>query len=104
VSYSLVPFDSDPGLPTSRRAVVRARRAQLAVFTHGLEAWASAEEDRQDAQALADAARTSLDEELRLLRDGLALAGASAAGVELVSRKVNLVSNTNDRRIARNFG
>ena len=50
------------------------------------------------------AARCSLEEELRLLNEGLARAGNSKAALELVARKVNIISTINDRRIARRFG
>jgi hypothetical protein len=107
VSQSLVPFDDGSGWLTSRQ-LARARRAQLstdlAVFRHGLQAQAQAEMDRQDTQAIADAARTALDEELALLRDGLAQAGQSAAAIELVARKVELLASSDNRRIARRFG
>jgi hypothetical protein len=107
VSQSLVPFDDGSGWITGRQ-LARARRAQLstelAVFRHGLRAQAEAEMDRQDTQAVADASRTALDEELGLLRDGLAQAGQSAAAIELVARKVELLSNIDNRRIARRFG
>lgn len=107
MSQSLVPFDDGSGWLTSRQ-LARARRAQLstdlAVFRHGLQAQAQAEMDRQDTQAAGDASRASLDEELGLLRDGLAQAGQLAAGIELVARKVELLSNIDNRRIARRFG
>jgi hypothetical protein len=107
MSQSLVPFDDDSGWLTSRQ-VARARKTQLstelAVFRHGLQAQALAEMDRQDTQAVADASRTALDEELALLRDGLAQAGQSAAAIELVARKVELLANIDNRRIARRFG
>jgi hypothetical protein len=104
VNQSLVQFDDGFGRLTSRRAVARFRRTQLAVVSHGLEAQARAEMDRQDTQATADALRTALDEELALLRDGLAQAGQSAAAIELVARKVELLSSIDNRRIAGRFG
>lgn len=107
MSQSLVPFDEGSGWLTNRQ-LARARRSQLstelAVFRHGLQAQAQAEMDRQDTQAVADASRTSLDEELALLRDGLAQAGLSAAAIELAARKVEMLANINNRRIARRFG
>jgi hypothetical protein len=63
-----------------------------------------AEEDRQDSQAAGAALRTALDEEMALLREGLALAGQSQAGVELVARKVELLSSIDNSRIRRRFG
>jgi hypothetical protein len=107
MTRDLVPLDNAPLSWRTKRQLARAHSAQLstnlAVFRHGLEASARAEMDAQDSQAIADAARTALDEELALLRDGLNQAGQSAAAVELVSRKVELVANTNDRRLARRF-
>ena len=107
MSQSLVPFDDGSGWRTNRQ-LARARREQLSidlvVFRHGLDARKKAEEDRQDSQALGDAMRTSLDEELGLLREGLALAGPSAAAIELVARKVETTANINNRRVVRRFG
>ncbi|CAG4927299.1 unnamed protein product [Acidithrix sp. C25] len=60
--------------------------------------------DRQDSQAIADVMTTATEEELRFLDYGLALSGNSVAKTELVARKVNLMSNINNQRIARRFG
>jgi hypothetical protein len=107
VSQSLVPFDDGAGW-LSKRQLSRTRRAEvstaLAVVRHGFEAQALADKDRQDTQATADALRTALDEEMALLRDGLARAGQSAAAIELVAQKVELLSSIDNRRIARRFG
>ncbi len=107
MSQSLVPFDDGSGWLTSRQ-LARARRAQLstdlAVFRHGLQAQAEAEMDRQDSQATEDALRAALEGEMRLLREGLAEAGQSAAAIELVALKVELLTNLDNRRIARRFG
>lgn len=108
MSQSLVPFDDGGSGWLTSRQVVRARKAQLstdlALFRHRLDAQRRAEEDRQDTQAVADASRAALDEELGLLRDGLAQAGQSAAAIELVARKVELLSSIDNCRIARRFG
>jgi hypothetical protein len=105
---SYLPVPSDAGGSLSPRQAARASRAlaksNMRVFRHGLDAQAQAEEARQDTQAVADALRTALDEELSLLRDGLAQAGQSAAAVELVARKVDLLANIDHRRISRRFG
>ncbi|HSZ06853.1 MAG TPA: hypothetical protein VK778_16820 [Solirubrobacteraceae bacterium] len=107
MSQSLVRFDDGAGW-LNKRQLNRTRRAEvstaLAVVRHGFEAQALADMDRQDSQAAADALRTALDEEMALLRDGLAQAGQSAAAIELVARKVELLSSIDNRRIARRFG
>jgi hypothetical protein len=107
MSQSLVSFDDSLGWRTNRQ-LTRARREQLstdlAIFLHGLDARRKAEEDRQDSQALGDAMRASLDEELCLLHEGQAQAGQSAAGINLVARKVETAANINNRRAARRFG
>jgi hypothetical protein len=105
---SNLPVPSDAGGSLSPRQAARASRdlakSHMRVFRHRLEAWAMAEEDRQDSEAVADASRTSLEQELRLLSEGLALAGQSAAAIELVARKVELQANIDNRRIAWRFG
>jgi hypothetical protein len=89
------------------RQVAKARRAQssaeLTVFRHSLQIRVQAEEDRLDSQALGDASRAALDEEIDLLDYGLGRAGRSAAKVELVARHVQRMANINDRRISRRF-
>jgi hypothetical protein len=106
-SQSLVSLDDGSG-GLSKRQMARARRAglstDLVVVRHGRNAQALADMDRQDSQAAADALRTSLDEELALLRDGLAQAGQSAVAIELVARKVEMLAGIDNRRIARRFG
>jgi hypothetical protein len=96
----------DDGLPG--RYLARARRAQLGaeleVFQHEVRAVALSTIDQIDAQSIADAARCSLEEELRLLEEGLARTGTSKAALELVARKVNILSTSNDRRLNRRFG
>lgn len=100
------PLDDDTGL-TSRQ-LVKARRAQasteLAVFRHALETRALADIDRLDSQAVADASRAALDEEVDLLDYGLARASGSAAKTQLVIRHVERAAVINDRRITRRFG
>ena len=101
-----VPDDNEAGL--TPRQIVRAQRDEAAtaleVHRHFLRSRALADKERLDAQAAADALRAALDEELALLRDGLAQAGQSAAGVELVARKVELLANVDNRRFTRRFG
>jgi hypothetical protein len=103
----VVPGDDDDfgWTPHQRGRAARAqRRAELEIFDHRLAAGVRAEGEIADAQALGDVMRTSLDEELNLLEWGLHRADGSAAKNELVARKVNMLSNINNRRIARRFG
>lgn len=100
------PINNETGLTPLQAA--KARRAQagagLAVFRYALQAQARAEMDRIDSQATADAVRAALEAELDLLDFGMARAGRSAARLELVSRKVDLQSATNNQRLRRHFG
>lgn len=91
--------------PRQAAAAARAQRStELQVFRHGLHARLQAECDRIDSQAAADAMRSALDEELDLLDYGLTRARGSAAKAELVARKVEMLSASNNRRITRRFG
>jgi hypothetical protein len=105
---ALAAFGDEDGFGRSEYRTGRAsriqHRAELEVFGHGLIAAVSAECDIQDARALADVIRTSLDEELDLLESGLHRANGSVAKTELVARKVHMLSTINDRRINRRFG
>jgi hypothetical protein len=92
-----------PRLP-ARKASRAVAKSHMRVFRHELEVWAMVEEERQESEAVADASRTSLEQELRLLREGLALAGQSAAALNLVSRRVELQANIDTRRITRRWG
>ena len=107
MTKTLVSFAGDGGDDESRLPahLRRARRrADYCLFHHGLEVAVAAEMDRQDGYALADVLTTATDEELRFLDHGLALAGGSATKVELVARKLEMLSSINNRRIARRFG
>lgn len=100
------PFDEASGF--TRRELEKARQVQaeteLALHRHGLQARMRAEFDRQESEALGDASLTSLREELGLLKYGLAEAGVSAAGLELVHRTVDRMSRLNNVRMIRRFG
>lgn len=80
------------------------QQAALEVFTHGLQAQVRAQCTIRDSEALADVVQASLHEELRLLSWGMHEAGTSSAKLELVARKVNLLSAMNDRLISHRFG
>lgn len=99
-------LDDSGGL--SARQVEKARRMQasteLEVFRHTLESRALADIDALDSQALADASRAALDEEIGLMDYGLARAGQSAAKAALVAQHVERLARINNRRITRRFG
>lgn len=105
---SYLPVSSKPVGALSPRQVARASRAQakteLAVFRHALATRAQSEIDRLDSQAVADASRAALEEEMDLLDYGMSRAGQSAARVELVARHVEQLATINNRRITRRFG
>jgi len=87
-----------------KQAVRAQAKAELAVFRHALAARAQSEMDCLDSQAVADASRAALDEELDLLDYGLSRAGQSAAKAELVARHVERLAAINGRRLNRRFG
>jgi hypothetical protein len=105
---SLVPTTSSGGMGMSPRHTVQAnrsqRRAEMAVYNHSLEVAVATEIDRIDSYSIADVITTATEEELRFLDYGMAMAGNSAARAELVARKLSLLSNINNARIARQFG
>jgi hypothetical protein len=106
---SLLPVPhNDPASGLSPRKLARAQRAQedteLTIYQHGLRALVASECDRLDSQAVADAAQASLEVELDVLDYGMARAGQSAARINLVATRVELLSRINSRRLARRFG
>jgi hypothetical protein len=106
--HSLLPAltDNDGGL--SRRQVVRARKAEastaLELHRYGLGARFRAQVDIYDSQALSDANRAAVAEEMDVLEYGLSRAGMSAAKIEMTARAVQRMAIINDRRIMRRFG
>ncbi|HEY2767161.1 MAG TPA: hypothetical protein VGI76_02825 [Solirubrobacteraceae bacterium] len=89
--------------------VERARRdAELTLGEYQTLAHLKQEIDRIDSELLGGAAWDSYCREVGLLRKGLALSGGSQAALELLNRKLDLVSNANNRRLAslgrRGFG
>lgn len=95
-----------PGAVTSRQQkqlAKLARGAEVEVFTHRLAAAVEAEKDIADTEALSDAIGVATDEELAFMREFRAKAGNSAAGLELVGRKLEIFSTINNRRITRRF-
>jgi hypothetical protein len=107
MSSPLVPSPNDPPGLTSRQ-LAKAQRlqsdTQLDLFRYQLGARLRSEMDRADSEAIADAVRVALQEELSLLSDMLARAGTSQTALELLSRKLEILSSANNRRLARRFG
>jgi hypothetical protein len=105
---SFLPAGPDDQTGLSRRQVAQARQAEastaLEVFRYGLGARARAQMDICDSQALADANRAAVSEEMDLLDYGLSRAGTLAAKVEMTARAAQRMSLINDRRIMRKFG
>ncbi len=75
----------------------------MEVFAHALRAEVDAEKDQLDSQALSDAITYATELELQFLDHGLRLARGSEAGLEIVARKLDLMSRTNNSRIARTW-
>ena len=104
---SLLP---DIRMDDTRRSlqVIRAeraeRRAEERAFQEVLKIRHRSMIDQLESQAVGDAIRIALDEELNLLGYGLLRANGSMAKAELVARKVEMLSLINDRRISRHFG
>jgi hypothetical protein len=101
-----LPVPWEGGL--SDRQIVRAARAtektELAIYSHQLEMDYLRECDQIDSAAIADVAKAALVEEMRVLDEGLALAGDSAAKRLLVSRMLEIQSRIDTARISRTFG
>jgi hypothetical protein len=106
MSFLPVPTDDDSGL--NRRQVVQARKAEastaLELYRYGLGARFRAQVDIYDSQALADANRAAVSEEMDLVEYGLSRAGTSAAKIEMTARAAQRMATINDRRIMRRFG
>lgn len=106
MSFLPVPTNDDSGL--NRRQVLRARKAEaetaLELHRYSLGARFRSQVDIYDSQALGDANRAAVSEEMDLLEYGLSRAGTSAAKVEMTARAAQRMAIINDRRIIRRFG
>lgn len=102
------PARLDDPIGLTRRQIDQARKAEasnaMEVFRYGLGSQGRAQIDIYDSQALADANRAAVCEEMDLLDYGLSRAGTSAAKVEIVARAAQRMATVNDRRIMRRFG
>jgi hypothetical protein len=86
------------------RAARASEQTELSIYKYHLDARRQAECDRIDSQAIADVARSALEEEMGVMDACLARAGDSLAKRELVARMVALQSDIDIRRITRRFG
>lgn len=86
------------------KAVKAKEQTELAVYEHQLVVFYQREIERVDAEALGEAVRHAIEEEVGVLDFGLSLAGGSPAKAELVSRLVSLQSKIDTARIARHYG
>jgi hypothetical protein len=101
-----LPRRAEDFIPTSiqRRVVRKAEvQVQLDVYLHGLQASRRSLCDQIDAIALSDAVTTSLEEELRLIDHGRRLAGGDPAKLAILASKAELLTNLDNRRLARRF-
>jgi hypothetical protein len=80
-----------------------ASKAEIEVFRHRLAAAVLREKDIADTEALSDAIGIAFDEEMAFLRHGQAAAGNSAAGMEILGRKLEIFDTLTNRRITRRF-
>lgn len=102
-----------PEVPTQGQGAITTRQqrrldkvtdgAQLDVFVHRVDAAVRVAKDIADTEALSDAISVAADEELAFMREFRAKAGNSAAGLEIVGRKLEIFSTINNRRITRRF-
>jgi hypothetical protein len=105
---SFLPAPIDDGSGVTARQLSRAKKLQadteLTIFRYSLEARTRAEVDRIDSQAIGDASRAALDEEMDLLDYGMSRVNGSATKVELLQRHVERMSRINNARLSRRFG
>ena len=91
-------------LPAITAKASRAhQRAMLEVFQYELDRHVRAQKDQIDTQALGDALRCALNEEMDFLDDGLDRANGSQAKLEILAPKLALYSRKNNARIERRF-
>lgn len=106
MSFHPAPRDGQTGM--NRRQLDQAQKAEastmLELHRYMLGAQFRAQIDIYDTQALGDANRAAVSEEIELLEYGLRRAGSLAAGVEIVARASQRMALINDRRILRRFG
>lgn len=106
MSFHPAPRDSQTGM--NRRQIAEAQKAEAATMLelhrYMLGAQFRAQISIYDTQALGDANRAAVSEEIELLEYGLRRAGSLGAGVEIVARASQRMALLTDRQIIRRFG
>jgi len=98
-----LPDIPHPSSTPDKRSTRAQQRADHAVFEHGLKSWANSMKDQIDSMALAEAIRTSTEEEMDTYDEMMLIAGDSEVKKTLVMRKLSIMSNTNNARLRRRF-
>lgn len=98
-----VPWGGGSSLPVAKAARAK-ERTELAIYDHQLQADYLRECDLIDTAATFEVTKSALESEMRLLDEGIALAGDSEAKRQLLAEKIDLLSRANTARISRTFG
>jgi hypothetical protein len=86
------------------RAARDTRRAELELYRYQLNAAVRREKDIIDTEVLEDVFTAATDSELKFMSEFRAKAGNSAAAIEVVARKMQMLDDITNRRIMRRFG
>jgi len=97
-------FSTAAEVVRSTREAGLARRADSAVYRHGLRAWERSQCDQIDSQTTRDAVECAFDEEVAFFDHAMHRADGSAVKQQLLAEKLELLSKANNRRIAHRFG
>lgn len=87
-----------------QRAARDTRKAELEIYRYQLNAAVLREKDIIDTDVLADVFSEATDSELRFLNEFRAKANGSAAALEIVAQKVQMLDDITNRRLVRRFG
>lgn len=99
------PVMTDPPSERECRAIVARRQMEDGLLIHTLSAHYDREAARIDSETVFEASQAALDTELELLGWGLEQSRSldSAAAAKLVAARVEGLSTTNSRNLARRF-
>lgn len=98
------PTHQSRGVALPKQTERAVRRAEATIVDAALGAWVASEVDQLESMALREAATTATEIEFDFYDRFGAAAGNSPVKQELLARKLDLLSYTNSRRIARRFG